>query len=94
MLSVDKRLRARTLKRDFRGVRDVIHPPDDAEGDLPGEFWLSDEQWEWLRPLLPNKPRGVPRVDDRRIISGTVHVLQAGCRWRNASSAYDPYKTL
>jgi transposase len=32
---------------------------------MAGEFWLSDGQWERLRPLLPNKPRGVPRVDDR-----------------------------
>lgn len=61
---------------------------------MPGVFWLSDEQWERLRPLLPNKPRGVPRVDDRRVISGIVHVLQAGCRWKDASSAYGPYKTL
>ncbi|MFX5126550.1 transposase, partial [Acinetobacter baumannii] len=61
---------------------------------MPGEFWLNDEQWERLRPLLPNKPRGVPRVDDRRVISGIVHVLQAGCRWKDASSVYGPYKTL
>ena len=29
------------------------------------EFWLSDAQFSRLKPLLPNKPRGVPRVDDR-----------------------------
>jgi len=34
-------------------------------------FWLSDEQFARLQPLLPNKPRGVPRVDDRRVISGS-----------------------
>jgi transposase len=27
---------------------------------------LSDYDWS-VEPLLPNKPRGVPRVDDRRI---------------------------
>ncbi|WP_443019219.1 transposase [Sphingomonas sp.] len=59
-----------------------------VEGELPGEFWLNDEQWDRLRPLLPNKPRGVPRSDDRGVISGIVHVLQAGCRWKDASSAY------
>ncbi|MGI8704778.1 MAG: IS5/IS1182 family transposase, partial [Sphingomicrobium sp.] len=37
---------------------------------MAGEFWLSDGQWARLQPLLPNKPRGVPRVDDRRVISG------------------------
>ncbi|WP_274517581.1 hypothetical protein [Sphingomonas sp. PAMC 26621] len=34
------------------------------------EFWFSEEQFERLRPLLPNKVRGVARVDDRRVISG------------------------
>ena len=47
---------------------------------MAGEFWLSDGQWSRLQSLLPNKPRGVPRVDDRRVISGIVHVLQSGCR--------------
>ena len=57
-------------------------------------FWLSDEQWLRLKPLLPNKPRGVPRVDDRRVISGIVHVLQSGCRWKDAPAFYGPSKTL
>jgi transposase len=61
---------------------------------MAGEFWLSDEQWERLKPLLPNKPRGVPRVDDRRVISGIVHVLQSGCRWKDAPAIYGPPKTL
>jgi len=61
---------------------------------LSSEFWLSDKQWERLRPLLPNKPRGVPRVDDRRVISGIVHVLQSGCRWKDAPAIYGPCKTL
>ena len=39
---------------------------------MAGEFWLSDAQWARLQPLLPNKPRGVPGVDDRRVISGIV----------------------
>ena len=57
-------------------------------------FWLSDDQFERLRPLLPNKPRGVPRVDDRRVLSGIIHVLKTGCRWRDAPAAYGPHKTL
>jgi len=36
-------------------------------------FWLSDTQWARLAPLLPKKPRGVPRVDDRRVISGIIN---------------------
>ena len=61
---------------------------------MAGEFWLSDGQWSRLQPLLPNKPRGVPRVDDRRVISGIVHVLQSGCRWKDAPAIYGPPKTL
>src|SRR5512144_1324613 len=58
------------------------------------EFWLSDGQWARLAPLLPNKPRGVPRVDDRRVISGIIHVLKSGGRWADAPSSYGPRKTL
>ena len=57
-------------------------------------FWLSDEQFTILRPLLPNDTRGVPRVDDRRVISGIIHVLQSGCRWKDAPACYGPPKTL
>ena len=57
-------------------------------------FWLSEEQFARLRPLLPSDTRGVQRVDDRRVISGIIHVLQSGCRWRDAPACYGPYKTL
>ena len=61
---------------------------------MPNYFWLSDRQFARLQPLLPTKVRGVPRVDDRRVISGIIHVLQSGCRWRDAPPGYGPYKTL
>ena len=47
-------------------------------------FWLSDEQFSRLEPLLPTDTRGKPRVDDRRVISGIIHVLISGCRWKDA----------
>jgi transposase len=59
-----------------------------------GEFWLTEAQFARLAPLLPNNTRGVARVDDRRVISGIVHVLQSGCRWRDAPTIYGPRKTL
>jgi len=59
-----------------------------------GEFWLTEAQFSRLAPLLPNDTRGVARVDDRRVISGIVHVLQSGCRWRDAPTVYGPRKTL
>ena len=61
---------------------------------MSGEFWLTDRQWHRLAPLLPNKPRGVPRVDDRRVISGIIHVLRSGGRWVDAPVSYGPRKTL
>src|SRR5258708_39018638 len=57
-------------------------------------FWLSGRQFARLEPHLPTDTRGVPRVDDRRVISGIVHVLQSGCRWKDAPAVYGPPKTL
>lgn len=59
-----------------------------------GHFWLGSEQFARLEPLLPQDTRGVKRVDDRRVISGIVHVLQSGCRWTDAPAEYGPHKTL
>jgi len=61
---------------------------------MSNHFWLSDEQFRRLAPLLPTDTRGVPRVDDRRVISGIVHVLKSGGRWADAPSVYGPRKTL
>jgi len=41
-------------------------------------FWLSDEQWAVLEPFMPQNQPGARRVDDRRVISGIVHVLKTG----------------
>lgn len=30
-------------------------------------YELTDFEWAAIKPFLPNKPRGVPRVDDRRV---------------------------
>src|SRR5215203_4845070 len=50
-------------------------------------FWLTDDQFSRLAPLLPSDTRGKPRVDDRRVISGIVHVLKSGGRWIDAPDA-------
>jgi transposase len=57
-------------------------------------FWLSDEQWQRIEPHLPKKVRGKKRKDDRRVISGIVHVLKSGCRWSDCPEAYGPAKTI
>ena len=61
---------------------------------MAGEFWLNERQWKRLQPLLPRKSRGFPRVDDRRVISGIVHVMKSGGRWIDAPAVYGPRKTL
>jgi transposase len=57
-------------------------------------FWLTDEQFSKIAPHLPTDTRGKARVDDRRVISGIVHVLKSGCRWIDAPPEYGPKKTL
>ena len=57
-------------------------------------FWLSDEQWARIEPHLPTDVRGVVRVDDRRVISGIVHVLKSGCRWCDCPPEYGPHTTI
>jgi putative transposase len=57
-------------------------------------FWLSDEQWKRIQPRLPTDVRGVERVDDRRVISGIVHVLRSGCRWCDCPPEYGPATTI
>jgi transposase len=61
------------------------------DGDL---FWLSDEQWQRIQPRLPTDVRGIKRVDDRRVISGIVHVLKSGCRWSDCPEVYGPHTRL
>jgi transposase len=57
-------------------------------------FWLDEGQFARLMPHLPTDTRGKPRADDRRVISGIVHVLKSGCRWADAPAVYGPRKTL
>src|SRR5215208_1601439 len=57
-------------------------------------FWLTDAQFAKIAPHLPTGTRGKARVDDRRVISGIVHVLKSGGRWVDAPSVYGPRKTL
>src|SRR5579875_1725089 len=57
-------------------------------------FWLSDDQWTQIEPYLPKDVRGKPRVDDRRVISGIVHVIKSGCRWCDCPPEYGPPTTI
>lgn len=56
-------------------------------------IWLTDAQMRKIEPYFPLS-HGIPRVDDRRIISGIIFVIRNGVRWRDAPAAYGPHKTI
>ena len=60
---------------------------------MADQFWLSEAQLKIIEPYFPLS-HGVPRVDDRKVISGIIHVIKNGLRWRDAPEVYGPHKTL
>ena len=56
-------------------------------------FLLSETQLRMIEPYFPLS-HGIPRVDDRRVLSGIIFVIRNGLRWRDAPDAYGPAKTL
>jgi transposase len=53
-------------------------------------YELSDYEWTTIKPMLPNKPRGVRRVNDRRVLKGIFWVLRSGAPWRDLPETYGP----
>ena len=53
-------------------------------------YELSDSEWSVIDAMLPNKPRGVPRVDDRRVLNGIFWILRSGAPWRDLPAIYGP----
>lgn len=37
-------------------------------------YELTDNEWSAIKSMLPNKPRGVPRANDRRVLNGIFWV--------------------
>ena len=54
---------------------------------------LSEPQMARISPFFP-LAHGVPRVDDRRGISGMIFVIRNGLRWRDVPASYGPHKTI
>ena len=61
---------------------------------MANEFWMSEQQWSALEPLIPMTRRGVKPKRNREVISGIVHVLKVGCRWRDCPEVYGPHTTI
>ena len=60
---------------------------------MTDHFWLTEAQLSRLKPCFP-RSHGVPRADDRKVVSGIIHVIRNGLRWRDAPEVYGPHKTL
>ena len=71
----------------------MIQPPRTRE-DSTRRHELTDEEWAIIQPLLPNKVRGVPRVDDRRVLNGILWRFRTGAPWRDVPERYGPRTTL
>jgi transposase len=57
----------------------------------PRRYELSDFEWSIIEPLLPNKPRGVPRSDDRKVLNGIYWRLRTGSPWAEIPERYDRF---
>ena len=69
----------------------VIQAPD-PRGRIM-RYELTDDEWAAIKPMLPNKPRGVPRVNDRRVLNGIFWILRSGAPWRDLPDDFGPYTT-
>ena len=70
---------------------DVAASPFSRPKALANE--LTDYEWHTIKPFLPNKPRGVRRVNDRRVLNGIFWVLRSGAPWRDLPESFGPYTT-
>ena len=46
-------------------------------------YELTHYEWTAIKPMLPNKSRGVRHVSDRRVLNGISWVLHSGALWRD-----------
>jgi transposase len=53
----------------------------------------TDYEWAVIKPFLPNKPRGVPRVNDRRVLNGIFWVLRSGAPWHDLATRFPADET-
>lgn len=56
-------------------------------------YELTDRKWAIIKPLLSNKPRGVPRADDRRVINGICWRFRSGAAWADYACGAARYES-
>jgi transposase len=73
------------FKRSFRwGVKNAIY-----------ETSLTDAQWAYLKPMLPQPAkRGRPPIDRRRILDAVLYIVKCGCPWRYLPTDFPHWKTV
>src|SRR6476620_8905290 len=71
---------------------DMIQAPK-LEPRIIMRYELSDYGWTSIKPMLPNKPRGVRRENDRRVLNGIFWVLRSGPPWRDLPETHGPRTT-
>ena len=59
-----------------------------------GRYDLTEFEWNVIEPLLPNKPRGMPRVDGRRVLNSIFYQLRSGSPWADLPQRYGPYRCM
>lgn len=61
---------------------------------MANEYWLGERAWAAIEPLIPMHRRGVKPSNNYKVISGIIHVLKYGCRWRDCPEVYGPHTTI
>jgi len=59
---------------------------------------LTDEQWDILKPLIPEPPRrpdgrGRPWKETRDVLNAVLWILRTGAPWQDLPKEYPPYQT-
>jgi transposase len=61
---------------------------------MMARYDLTDFEWQAIEAHLPHKARGIPRVDDRRVLNGIFWVLRSGSPWADVPERYGPPTTI